>query len=332
MKFKNIFFLLIIFSITFCKQESVYVEVDGKKVTESDLAKEMPERFKQLRRQYEENVKELLVELAHQKMFEKEAKSKGLTLDQYMQEIQKNAENPTQQEIDEFYNKLKEAGQIPKGVDKKDIEFRIINYLKQGKIQEAFAKEIARLKEKYRFIEPFERVQVNIEGTPTRGNPNAKVVIVEFSDFDCPYCLKSQKTTRELREKYKDKIKWVFKDFPLDFHQNAMNIHIAGKCIYKLKPEKFWDFFDAIFSEKRTQEDLKKESLERKALALGVSQKEYQNCVSDPNIKSEVDKNIQEGSKLGVSGTPTFFINGRRLVGAVPIQEFEKIIQEELAN
>ncbi|GIX40910.1 MAG: oxidoreductase [Leptospiraceae bacterium] len=335
MKFKStkyIFFLIILI-LSFCKQEGVYIEVDGEKLTESDLAKAMPERYNQLRKQYEEKVRELLIELAHQKMFEKEAIAKGITLDQYMQEIQNKAENPTQKEVDEFYNKMVETGQIKeKDIDKEDFKIRIFNYLKQGKIQEAFFKEIARLKQKYGYVEPFERANVNIQNEPFRGNPDGKIVIVEFSDFECPFCLKAQKTTRELREKYKDKIKWVFKDFPLDFHTHAMDAHIAANCVYKLKPEKFWDYYDALFSENRTKEDFKKESLEKKALAFGISQKDYRNCIANPEIKNEIDEDIKEGSELGVSGTPAFFINGRKLTGAVPISEFETIIQEELAN
>jgi protein-disulfide isomerase len=333
-KMKHYTFLLFLgITILSCNRDSVYIQLDGKKLTESDLAKAMPERYNQLKKQYEDKVRELLIELAHQKMFEKEAVAKGITLDQYMQEIQDKAENPSQQEVDEFYKKMVESGQIKeKDINPNDFKIRVYNYLKQSKIQDAFYKEIARLKQKYRYVEPFERVSVNIQNEPMRGNPNAKIVIVEFSDFECPYCLKVQKTTRELREKYQDKIKWVFKDFPLEFHTHAMDAHIAANCVYRLKPEKFWDYYDTLFSEKRTKEDFEKSSLEKKALALGISKNDFESCIANPEVKKEIEEDIKEGSELGVSGTPAFFINGRKLTGAVPISEFEAIIQEELVN
>ncbi len=329
---KKIFFILFLFSILFCKQSSTYIELDGKRLTEKDLEESMPQQYQQLRKQYEEKIKELLVELAYQKMFEKEAKEKNLTLDQYIQSIQENADNPTQQEIDDFYQKMVESGQIKSGDSKEELKFRIKNYLKQGKIQEAYAKEIARLKQKFKYKEPFERFQVNIENEPYRGNKDAKVVIVEFSDFECPFCLKFQATSRALREKYKDKIKWVFKDFPLDFHQHAMQAHIAANCVYRLKPDKFWDYFDALFSDNRTKKDFEKESLEKKALALGISKNDFNHCLNLPEVKNEILEDINEGTQIGVNGTPAFFINGRKLTGAVPMSEFEAIIIEELAN
>lgn len=332
MKITKILIILIGFLILSCKQDGTYVELDGKKITEKDLEQTMPQQYQQLRKQYEEKIKELLVELAYQKMFEKEAKEKNLTLDEYMQNIQKNSDNPTQEEIDDFYKKMVESGQVRNNENIEELKFRISNYLKQGKIQEAYSKEIARLKQKFKYKEPYERFQVNIDNEPYRGNKDAKVVIVEFSDFECPYCLKSQSTSKALREKYKDKIKWVFKDFPLDFHENAMQAHIAASCVFRLKPEKFWEYFDNLFSENRTKKDFEKESLEKKAVALGISKTDFNNCLKNPEIKNEIQEDIREGTEISVTGTPAFFINGRKLSGAVPISEFETIIIEELAN
>ncbi|MCS7205884.1 MAG: thioredoxin domain-containing protein [Leptospiraceae bacterium] len=329
----RIILILLVFVYATCKEESVYVKVGGDKLTEEDVKKAFPEQFKQIRKQYEDRVRDLLVELAHQRMFEQEAKEKGLTIDQYIQRIQDQAPNPTEQEVEELYKRLVQSGQVKEQeINKEDFKFRLFSYLKQEKAQEEILKEVARLKQKYKFYQPVERFEVNIKGDPYRGNPNAKIVIVEFSDFECPFCLKSQKTSRQLREKYGDKIKWVFKDFPLDFHALAMDAHKAAKCVYRLKPEKFWDYFDALFKENRTKEDLKLPSLEQKAMALGISKTELQNCMKDPKIEEEIQNNIKEGTRLGVTGTPAFFINGRKISGAVPITEFETIIQEELTN
>lgn len=316
-----------------CKEEGAYVKVAGTTLTEEDVRKAMPERYKQIRKQYEDSIQELLVDLAYQKMLEKEAKENNLTVDQYLQKIENRAPNPTQEEVESYYARLVQSGQInEKTINKDDLKFRIFSFLKQEKIQEEINTELARLKQKYRFYRPVERVEVDIKGDPFRGNPDAKIVVVEFSDFECPFCLKSQKTSRELREKYRDKIKWVFKDFPLDFHTLAMDAHKAARCVFKLKPESFWEFYDALYAENRTKEDLKLPALERRAVSLGISKESFQNCMKDPQTEREIRNNIEEGMRVGVTGTPAFFINGRKISGAVPISEFETIIQEELTN
>lgn len=330
---KKLFFITILFFLfTFCKENKIFVELDGKKITESDLAKEMPEQFKALRNEYESKVKELLKELAHRKMFEKEAKEKGISVNEYLEQIQNNALNPTEQEINDFYKKIKESGQA-KEIEEQDLKNRIFSYLKQEKIQSSILEEISKLKKKYRYKEPFERVNIQISSNdPVKGNPNGKIVIVEFSDFECPYCLRFQETGKQILSKYGDKIKWVFKDFPLDFHKNAMGAHLAATCVQQLKPENFWKFYDTIFNPNRTSKVFEKEFLRENAINLGISPSAYDECIKNPKTFEKVQNNIEEGTKNGVSGTPAFFINGRKITGAQPFSVFEEIIQEELAN
>lgn len=329
---KLIILLLLFFLFPFCKENKVFVELDGVKLTESDLSKEMPEQFKALKNEYESKVRDLLKELAHRKMFEKAAKEKGISVNEYLEQIQNNVIDPTEQEINDFYKKLKESGQ-GKGIGEEDLKNRIFSYLKQEKIQQSILEEISKLKKKYRYKEPFERINIQISSDdPVKGNPNGTIVIVEFSDFECPYCLRFQETGKQILSKYGDKIKWVFKDFPLDFHKNAMGAHLAATCVQKSKPENFWKFYDLIFSPNRTSKVFEKEFLKENAIKLGVSPSAYDECIKDPKTLEKVQKNIEEGAKYGVSGTPAFFINGRKITGAQPFSVFEEIIQEELSN
>lgn len=227
---------------------------------------------------------------------------------------------------------MKESGQTG-NLGEEDLKNRIFQYLKQEKVQQAFIQEISKLKQKYKYKEPLERVSISIsKEDPVRGNPEGKVVIVEFSDFECPYCLKFQSTGKQILEKYGDKIKWVFKDFPLDFHKNAMSAHLAASCVYKFKPEKFWQFYDTIFHPNRTNEVFQIEFLKKTAINLGIKVQDFENCIQDPKTKEKIENNIAEGTKNGVSGTPAFFINGRKVTGAQPFAVFEEIINEELSN
>ena len=191
-------------------------------------------------------------------------------------------------------------------------------------------KEISRLKKKYKYKDDVAKAEVDIKGEPVRGNANAKVTIVEFSDFECPFCIRSQASTKKVREVYGDKVKFVFKDFPLSFHPSAMNAHLASNCMYKENPANYWNFFDEVFSPTRPANILQADTLKNLAIKHGANPATYEKCVMSADTKKEVEGDISEGEKLGVNGTPAFFINGRLLSGALPFEEFQSIIDEEL--
>jgi protein-disulfide isomerase len=328
--------LLLLAGLLIACEKKPYVELDGRKITESDLRKDanLSLRLDQLKasieKQYNAQLEQMLQELAHKRMIEKEAKEKGMDAQAYLDSIQRSASIPSQQEVDDFYNNLKKNGQLQNAGE--GIKNDIANYLAQQNREEAIQAEIARLKKKYRYRVPKERVEISTAGEPHRGGKDAKVTIVEFSDFECPFCMRAQKSTRELRERYGDRIQFVFKDFPLDFHQNAMGAHIAANCIQREKPEVFWKFFDGIFDPARDKATLKMDSLRSRAISLGVDAGKFDACINDPAIMKEIEEDIKEGSAIGVSGTPAFFINGRLLSGAQPVEAFIELIEEELAN
>lgn len=315
-------------------EKGPYVELGGKKLTESDLKKEMPDRYKSmtdsLERQRASQVNSMLNELAHKRMIEDEAKEKGVSVQDYMASIQKNAAMPTPEEIDAFYEKLRKEGQLPPGGAAVKVDIQ--RYLAQQNREEAVQTEVSRLKKKYGFKLPVERFEVSAEGRPSRGNEKAKVTIVEFSDFECPFCIRAQATTKQLRAKYGDRVRWVFRNFPLDFHAKAMGAHLAAICVHQTKPDAFWAFFDGVFDPARDKKVLDPDSLRSRALGLGVDAGRFDACLQSPDTKKIVDTDIADGGKVGVTGTPAFFINGRMISGAQPANAFIEIIDEELSN
>jgi len=315
------------------KSNTPHVVVDGTKITVSDLKESSLDQYNQIETEYNNKLISLLNEVAVQKMMEKEAKSKDMDVKSYMQDFYSKIPSPTIDEINEVYKSLQSSGRLPQG-SKEDLNMQISEYLKREKANELIQEEIGRLKKKYNYkvvdSREIKRAEVDIKGEPFRGNPEGKVVIVEFSDYECPFCQRAQKVSAQVRAKYGDKIKWVFKDFPLDFHQNAMAAHIAGNCVFQHKPEQYWKFFDIIFSEDRSPETLMEKNLEQLAVSLGVNQSTFKQCMTDESIINEIKEDISQGSKLGVTGTPAFFINGRLLSGALPLPEFEAIIDQEL--
>jgi len=172
---------------------------------------------------------------------------------------------------------------------------------------------------------------LEIEGEPTLGDANAPVTIVEFSDYECPFCAKFYRESHaKIKEEYIDtgKVKLVFKDFPLGFHELATPAAVAANCVFKeLGDEKYFEMHDTIFE---NQQSLSKSSLKEWALELGADQSAYDTCIADPEMVAEVQDDMATGAQNGVSGTPSFFINGNLIVGAQPYSVLKAAIDAEL--
>jgi protein-disulfide isomerase len=153
------------------------------------------------------------------------------------------------------------------------------------------------------------------------------VTIVEFSDFQCPYCRAAEPILKQVRDKYGDRIKLVYMDYPLPMHPHALDAATAARCAGA--QDKFWQFHDAMFAD---QTKLDPASLKSTATKAGLDRKQFDACFDSKQMVHAVQADQAEGSGLGVNGTPTFFINGREVVGAESVQSFSDIIDDELAR
>lgn len=179
------------------------------------------------------------------------------------------------------------------------------------------------------------KVDVSPDDDPSLGNKNAKVTVIEFSDYQCPFCRTFWKESfSQLKKEYIDtgKIKFVYRDYPLSFHPMAEPSAQAGECADD--QGKYWEFHDKIFGEqdKKGQGTVTYTVQELKLWAsqIGLNQTKFNQCLDSGKYKAEVQKDFDDGNSAGVSGTPTTFINGRSLVGAQPYASFKAIIDEEL--
>lgn len=178
-------------------------------------------------------------------------------------------------------------------------------------------------------------LDASIVGLPTRGNPDAKVTIVEFSDFQCPFCARGAQTLDEVVQGHANDVKVVFKNFPLDFHPWAKPAAIAAHCAGQLKGEAFWTLHDAYFKNQGqiTPENVIPKSKEFLA-GSGIDMTKWSTCAGDTASESHraaaaaVAADMALGERLGVSGTPAFFVNGRVLSGAQPASAFEALITQ----
>lgn len=171
------------------------------------------------------------------------------------------------------------------------------------------------------------RVEVAAAGRPVRGPESAPVEMIEFSDFQCPYCLRAYETVMKVLSTYGDRVKLVYRHFPLPNHPDARPAAEASMCA--ADQDKFWPYHDRLFA---NPTKLSTTDLKQHAAALGLNVTEFDRCVNERKHRTAVDEDMAAGEKLGVSGTPAFFINGRPLTGAQPFEAFKRVIDEELAT
>jgi protein-disulfide isomerase len=191
-----------------------------------------------------------------------------------------------------------------------------------------------------------EKQDIDVDDDPFLGPKDAKVVVVEFSDFECPYCGAAMGTHEELVQRFKSqdpdweaavpkmkelakqgKIKFVYRDFPLSFHPQAKSAAEASECADE--QGKFWVYHDALFE---NQDMLSNELYLELAEQLGLDVNKFKTCVETGKYGQEVQADVSYGAKVGVSGTPTFFVNGVKVTGAQPYSVFKQIIDAELSK
>lgn len=174
--------------------------------------------------------------------------------------------------------------------------------------------------------------KISLDNVPLKGNPKAKVTVVEYSDFQCGYCARAANQVASFLEDYQGKIKFFYKQFPLSFHKWAEEASIASLCVYDQSNEKFWKLHDAIFEE---QSKIKvtgaKGTFAGMASKLGVDMKKYDKCVKSEETKRRVASDMAEGQSIGVSGTPTFVVDGFVLSGGANMKVLRDAVDYRLS-
>jgi protein-disulfide isomerase len=171
------------------------------------------------------------------------------------------------------------------------------------------------------------REDVAVGASPVKGNPAAKITIVEFSDFQCPYCSRGNETAQQVLKAYPNDVKIVFKNLPLAFHNEAEPA--AKAALAAGKQGKFWEFHDELFA---NQQKLGDAFYEDTAKKLGLKVDQWKKDLASPEIEAAVKADKNEADRLEVRGTPGFFVNGVRVAGAYPFEHFKLIVDRLLAE
>ena len=175
--------------------------------------------------------------------------------------------------------------------------------------------------------DPQKVYDIEVGDSPIRGSKDAKITIVEWADFQCPFCVRVNPTLEQIAKEYGDKVRVAFKHLPLSMHNKARAAHQASEAAHR--QGKFWEMHDRIFA---SPKDLSPETYLRYAREIGLDIDKYNSDFSSSSVRKVVDADLAMARKLGVSGTPSFFVNGRFLSGAQPYGSFARLIDEELAK
>ncbi len=294
--------------------------VDGTPITLAELDQKVARQLYDARQQ-------ALDEMINQSLLEKEAKSQGVSVDDLLKkEVQAKIPEPTPAEVDQVWeaNKARMAGRT-----KEQVTPDIVKWLKDQKVAQVQQTFMQGLRAKYKvnvLLEP-PRVEVAIDDDPVKGPASAPITIVEFSDFQCPYCSRAEGTVKQVLEKYPGKIRFVYRDFPLGMHNQAAKASEAAQCAND--QGKFWEFHDALYSD---QSKLSVPDMQATAERLGMDGAKFKSCLETGKFTAEVNKDIKDATTAGVSSTPFFFINGIAVVGAQGVDTFSEVIDKELAK
>ena len=302
--------------------------VDGAPITEDDVRKSAGLEISRLEEQIYQLRKQQVDELVARRLLEAEAARRGTSVEALERPITAKVGTVSDVDIDAFVeaNKTRIRGDVTR------LRPRIRDFIAEQKADALRTtlvdglRAAAKIEMRLEPPTPF-RATVDIAGAPVRGTATAPVTIVEYSDFHCPFCRRVQPTLTTLLEKYPGQVKLVYKHLPLDsLHPQARRVSEASWCA--AKQDKFWEFHDAVYAD--SSSDAGDATLARYATKAGLDVAAFTACLANPETRTAIQRDVAQGEALGLSSTPGFFINGREVRGAQPLEAFVSVIDEEL--
>ena len=298
--------------------------VDGVAITEKQVEERAASDLAQIRAREYEVRERTLQALIDDQLIARAAAARSLSASEYLRvEIDSKVQPVTEEEKKAFFeaNKARIGNRT-----EAEVMPQIEEYLRRGRSDErrsALLRELHAAAKVQVLLDP-PRKEVAATG-PAKGPADAPVTIVEFSDFQCPFCSRVLDTMKQVEERYKGQVRVVFRHFPLNIHPNAPKAAEAGACANE--QGKFWELHDKMFA---NQGGLAVEGLKRMAGEAGVQAEKFNECLDSGRHAETWRKDMEEGTAAGVTGTPAFFVNGRFINGAQPLDTFSRLIDDEL--
>jgi protein-disulfide isomerase len=302
----------------------VVATVQDQSISAEELTGALHGELMRLEIQRYQVLKDKLDELIAERILSLEAAQRGVSVQQLIQdEIVAKLPAVTPERVKAFYEANKNRIQQP--LEK--VAEKITAYLQQQEQDQRRQALLKELRPHYPVTVALHapKIEVTTDGKPSLGTDSAPVTIVEFSDFQCPYCRQVQPTLQRLMAEYEGKVKLVFRDFPLrNIHPQAQKAAEAAQCA--AEQQKFWSYHDKLFAAASLQiADLKKYAHE-----LGLNEEQFTSCLDSNKYADGIAVDMQAGQNAGVNATPTFFVNGYPLSGAASYEQFKEVVDTAL--
>jgi protein-disulfide isomerase len=300
---------------------TVVAEINSRKVTAAELEEKQAGKLLQAKYKYYLAERDALEQFIDDELLDAQAKKEGVTRDElFKRHVSSTVPTPTEDQLRFYF----EGVQTDESYE--SARPHIIDTIHQLRMKKAAAAYIAELRGQYGVVVELNQPSVHVEvgNAPRLGSENAPVQIVEFADYECPYCQKVNDDLIRLREQFGSQVSVVFKDFPLPMHPLAAKAAEAAHCAGV--QGKFWEFHDSLFQTKRLQMS----DLRNQARDLKLDTARFDQCVESGEQTASVKTDAQEGLRLGLQGTPSFFVNGHFMSGAIGYEKLRDAVLQGL--
>jgi len=303
----------------------VLAEIGEQKITLDDVREKEPARLMSGEYQLYLALSDSLQQVIDEQLLEDEAHKQKITVEQlYDREVKSKVKTPTEAELKLYFDTM--GGNQPY----ESVRQKLFDRIVKGQEHKLLLDYLAALRAKQHvkvLLKP-PREQVAVGKAPVTGNPDAPVTIVEFADFECPYCRQTEPDLQKLKQNFPGKVRIAYKNFPLPAHPHAQKAAEAAFCAGE--QGQFWPYHDRLYIQDPNQ--LEVPQLKEIAASLKLDTARFNKCLDSGQAAAAVNADAQEGKQLGVNGTPTFFINGYFLSGALQYDTLYDFVEEELAE
>jgi protein-disulfide isomerase len=308
---------------------SVIAQVGDELIRESEVNEPLSGRIYKLERQIYELRNERLNALIENRLIELDAKEKGLSPEVHFYRVSGGDVTVSEDEVERYINQVPGLATSWKG-SPQELRSDVRKYLRDKKIREKIDRYTQPLKDRYGvriYLEPpaLPMTSVKEGGSPTLGPVDAPVTVFEYSDYQCPSCRKAHEVSIQIRERFKGRIRWVFKDYPLERHRESRLMAQAARCAGE--QERFWEYQDLLYTGSSRPDS---ETLVGFARQLELDEAAFSQCLDDGKYQAIIEKEKAAARDSGVSSTPTFIINGRLSPGYMSFDRMAALIEQEL--
>jgi protein-disulfide isomerase len=301
----------------------VVVEIAGHKYTRAELDQKKAARLLQARNQLYLAERDALNQFIDDQLLEEKAQAEHLTVEQLIQrDITSHITDPTEDQLQVYYEGL--------GTDEPfaAVREKILGHIHELRVSKARAEYLKDLRNQYSVLITLSppSAQVSLDGAQVQGPRNSAVTLIEFADYECPYCQQIHTELKKLQQQFDGKMVFAFKDCPLPMHKRALKAAEAARCAGDQGA--FWQYHDLLFE---SAGKLEVSQLKEYARTLKLDTARFDKCVDSGEQTAAVQKGLQEAKELGISGTPSFFINGHFFSGVVKYEDLRGMVDKELA-